>query len=403
MSFVGDMLGLEGNKGASFNPSALTPQVTNSIQNPYSAASIQAQQVQQQNAINQAYQTSAQAAAQNGFQNQSQVYNQQQALANQLQGVANGTGPNPALQQLQNTTGQNVQTQAALMAGQRGAGSNAGLLARQIGQQGASTQQQAVGQGAALAAQQQLAGMNALQQQQQMLGNTAGQQVNQQLGANQAYNQATLGQQALQTQGLLGAQGQAVGLQENLNNVSGGIAQQTGQAQQDIFGGALGSIGPAATFFSNPATTTGNAANGAGKFQGGMIKQHYDQGGVVNPMSPQSFIGQYFVGDTENINPQSAGIVKPADSGKLKKGTGDFMKSAVSLGSTLAAGASRGGVIPGKGPVVAGDNPKNDIVPAMLSPKEIVIPRSITMGKNAPEKARDFVAAVLAKNGMRKK
>src|SRR6267142_7142572 len=36
---------------------------------------------------------------QNGIGSQSNVFNQQQALANQLQGIAGGYGPNPALQQ----------------------------------------------------------------------------------------------------------------------------------------------------------------------------------------------------------------------------------------------------------------------------------------------------------------
>ena len=39
---------------------------------------------------------------QNGLQNQSNIYNQ-------LQGIASGTGPNPALAQLNQTTGQNAE------------------------------------------------------------------------------------------------------------------------------------------------------------------------------------------------------------------------------------------------------------------------------------------------------
>lgn len=57
-----------------------------------------------------------------------------------------------------------------------------------------------------------------------------------------------------------------------------------------------------------------------------------------------------------------------------------------------------GGHVPGT-PEVDGakDTYKNDTVPAMLSPGEIVIPRSITMAKNAPEKAANFVADIIAK------
>ena len=42
------------------------------------------------------------------------------------------------------------------------------------------------------------------------------------------------------------------------------------------------------------------------------------------------------------------------------------------------------------------DNKKNDVVPAMLSEGEIVVPRSITHSPNAPKAAATFVEALLA-------
>lgn len=57
----------------------------------------------------------------------------------------------------------------------------------------------------------------------------------------------------------------------------------------------------------------------------------------------------------------------------------------------------RGGVVPGTA-AVRGDSLKNDKIPAMLSPKEIVLPRSVTLHPNAPDKAKEFVAAVLARS-----
>jgi len=45
------------------------------------------------------------------------------------------------------------------------------------------------------------------------------------------------------------------------------------------------------------------------------------------------------------------------------------------------------------------DNEKNDVVPAMLSPGEIVIPRSIVSAPNAPVAAAKFVQALLANKG----
>jgi hypothetical protein len=117
-----------------------------------------------------------------GIQNQADVYNR-------LTQVAEGNGPNPALAQLNNATGQNVSNQAALMAGQRGAATNVGLIARQNALQGAQIQQQAAGQGAALQANQQ---MNAIGQ----MGGLASQQVGQQAGAVNSYNQFAQGEQA---------------------------------------------------------------------------------------------------------------------------------------------------------------------------------------------------------------
>jgi hypothetical protein len=134
MGFIPSLLGISGTNGANFQA-----QGTN-IQQPVSTSNAQdvlSQQQQFANAL----------AQQNGIQNQSNVFNQ-------LQGVANGTGPNPAQAMLNNTTGQNIQQQAALMGSQRGVGANPGLLARQAAMQGANIQQQAAGQGAALQANQ---------------------------------------------------------------------------------------------------------------------------------------------------------------------------------------------------------------------------------------------------------
>ena len=46
------------------------------------------------------------------------------------------------------------------------------------------------------------------------------------------------------------------------------------------------------------------------------------------------------------------------------------------------------------GPV---DSPRNDTVPALLSPGEIVLPRSVAMAEDSPEKAAQFVAAIRAR------
>ena len=54
-----------------------------------------------------------------------------------------------------------------------------------------------------------------------------------------------------------------------------------------------------------------------------------------------------------------------------------------------------GGTVPGQA-MVKGDSLKNDRVPAMLSPKEIVLPRSVTLSKNPGAAAKAFVDKIKA-------
>lgn len=231
-------------------------------------------------------------AAQGGVQNQQDVFQQQQQLAQQLQQQTLGQGPNPAQAQLTQNTSDNVQRQAALMAGQRGASANAGLTARSAANQGANIQQQATGQAATMQANQQLSAQQQLQQQQAQMAALSGQQVGQQ-------------QQGLQQAGNLALQGQS--------NVISGI---TGQNQ------------------INAQTAAGNAANN-GAIAGGLIG---------------------------------------------------------AAGAAMIPKKAHGGPIPGKAKV-AGDSEKNDTVHAMLSPGEIVIPRSVVI--RGPDAVRAFAAHIM--------
>ena len=280
-----------------------------------------------------------QLAAQGGIQNQTNVFNQQQALANALQAQSQGQGPNPAQAQLAMATGQNVQQQAAMQAGQRGAGANVGLIARQAGQQGAGIQQQAVGQGAVMQAQQQLAAQGQLQGQQQNLAGLATQQVGQ-----QAQAVTNLNEFALQNQG------QLLGARQGQNQVNASMAQANLGNQAAFTGGVLNAAG---------------AAAGGGKAHGGMIEQ-MAHGGMTGKLLP------------------------------------DHLRMAHDIYHSSAMNMKSGGPVPGH-EVVKGDSTKNDNVPAMLSAGEIVIPKSIVESENAEEKAAEFVRNELAKKiGKRK-
>lgn len=77
---------------------------------------------------------------------------------------------------------------------------------------------------------------------------------------------------------------------------------------------------------------------------------------------------------------------------------GNLLGGAINGAAAVAAGAAHGAMVPGKA-AVSGDSPKNDTVPAMLSPGEVVIPRSIAQAEDAPEKAAEFVRAIRRSKG----
>lgn len=294
--------------------------------------------------------------AQGGLQNQSQVYNQ-------LQDVAAGRGPNPAQAMLANATGQNVANQAALMAGQRGANANPALLARLAAQQGAGIQQNAAGQAAALQAQQSLNALSGA-------GDIAGQQAGQYAQGIANYNQAL---QNLNAQNLQAAANYNQAQVENVGRASG-INAQTAQAnanrsaqQAKDIGGAVGTTIPLVyDAFKSKNRDTGNIAGGSAPASRGPVStiSPYAQGGQVKP------VGSFY----------------------------SYMNGGY-VGSSLQSG----GTVPGK-PKVAGrvDTQENDTVHALLSPGEIVLPRSVTKSKDPAVEAAKFVQAILAKSGKRK-
>lgn len=232
------------------------------LNNNFTAGSANIQAGTNQNQLNNSYN-----GVQTGLSNQQNLVNQtsvgtnqglqaQGALSNQLSQEANGQGPNPAQAALNQSTGQNIQQQAALMAGQRGAGSNAGLLATQAAQQGASTEQQAVGQAATLQAQQQLAAQQAQQ-------NLAAQQVSQGANAIQSNSQQQQNEQNILQGANTAYNNAAVGMQSNINNVNSQTAIANQNAASNTFGGILSGASSAFNLFAH----------------GGLVKM--DRGGNV--------------------------------------------------------------------------------------------------------------------------
>lgn len=396
---------------------------------------------------------------------QNQTYGQQQSLAQQLLNQSQGIGPNPVQAALNQQTGQNVAQTGALMAGQRGAGANTGLLARQAGQMGANAQQQSIGQAATLQAQQQLAAQKALQDSYQNMANQAIQGESIQQGGLASQNSAI-------TTGQLGAQGinaniagqnaAAInGTTGSIMNALGGagasMLSKGGEVKKMASGGGVMGIAQFASPQAAPINMTdwkgqgvlvnapkgdkkkpqtpgdtgsspdtgdagdweggGGLAGGAGDAEGmpsvgglgtmlashgGMIP-NYDDGGEINDnigiadFSPPSSSASGGAGGDGG----GAGIQLGKKGGG---GGGGGLASMLPLLAMLAHGGTPeqafsralmklGGKVPGKAKV-SGDNEKNDTQPTLLSPGEVVLPRSVTQSPQAAKKAAEFMKHV---------
>lgn len=427
MSFLGSML--SSGQGSGF-------QGTQAPITSVTPATDQAN-AQNQSAINQQQNFVNATQGQNGLANQNQVFQQQQALQNQLQGVANGTGPNPAQAMLAQSTGANVANQAALMAGQRGAGANVGLMARENAQQGAATQQQAAGQAATLQANQSLGALGQIGQQQNNMANLANTQVANQAGAIQGLQGATAGNLGAQYGYQQGLNNAAVQSQGSVNSANSAMAQQNAGAQQGILGGLTGAIGAAAPLalgaltggasLAAPALLGSGSALGVGGGSslasiGSGLSAGLAHGGAVQGQNsftmPDSSLGMATGGQVEmpksrvgmamhesNAKGHLASVKQlMAEGGRasgvdvvLSPGEKVLPPSKIMSKDPLKAAKT----VPGKAKV-PGDSYANDTYETKEKAGSIVFPRSVTQAKDRDSAARKFVTAVLAKSRMKK-
>lgn len=341
---------------------------------------------------------------------QQQVRGQQGDLTTMLQEQAAGQGPSAAQTMLAQETGQNVARAAGSVAGTRGI--NPALAARLALDAGAGINQTAIGQGATLRANEMLAGRGLLAQH---LAGVRGQD----LGAYTAGTQSALGQ----GQQVLGA-----------NQINAQISEQNAAREAALAGGLLSGISGAAagpglsalgSMFRGGGGYAGDAATG-----GDFYMQHaggrYAEGGEVERRPPPTLkfdewrpsemplpetgpLG--YEGETaaaERAKPKMK--IRPktkADEQRMepvKKAGGGAISMYDYLGITKPQGMAYGGTFMADGGVpgeaeVAGDSEENDTVPALLSPGEIVIPRSVAMSPNAPEEAAKFVAHLMKRGG----
>lgn len=299
MAFIGQALGA-GNT-TEWHGAGSSDQ--SNFNNPVSSAQAQ-QGLAQQSAFIQALQ------AQGGIQNQNQAYAG-------YQGLANGTGPNPAQAQLAQATQANVANQAAQAAGQRGASQNVGMIARGAANQGANIQQQAAGQAATMGAQQQVQGL-------QGMAGIAGQQVNNLAGAQQNYNQNNLGS--------IGAYNGALGsFMGGANTAETSIELANNKNQSGLFGGLLS--GGSGILSDERAKTNVKPADAK-------IKDFLDKAGAheysyKDPSQPGAAPGKQVGPMAQELEQSELGAKMVNDSGQGK--SVDFQRG---LGTLVAALAS---------------------------------------------------------------
>lgn len=341
----------------------------------------------------------------------------QSSVFNQLQGVANGTGPNPAQAMLNNSTGANVANQAALMASQRGASQNPALIARQAAQQGSQIQQNAAGQGAALQAQQSLGALN-------QMGGIAGQQAAMQANATNANTQAYQNQQ----NNLLGAAGNlnnaSVGNQGNINNANAGLAGQTMTGQQNLIGNLMSGTGSAmmlaeggkvqgpksyaARFMAGGGNVAANTISAleAGRAPIGESSEALGKGASSLGKGLGSMGGSPALDAGTSINtPTMTAMPMPMASGGkvpivVSPGEKILNPAEAKAAKSGANPMAMGKTVPGKAKVSgAKDSYKNDVIPTNAEPGSLVIPRSVTQGKNPHWAAKKFVESIMMANG----
>ena len=296
---------------------------------------------------------------------------QQADFIKMLQGQMGGGAPSVAQNQLAMATDQAQKQVAGQVANIRGL--NPATAARLALQNQAGQAQQMAGQAATLRAQEQQANQG-------QLGQALAQGRDQNTGRLSALGQLQGQQNAQAIQNKLGAA-----------QINAGVAGQNASTNAGIGGGILGGL-----------------ASAIGLARGGSVPpvQYLDDGGVVLPGNLMGAATQY-AKDTGFAQALMNAGTKINDRRVARDNAeNDAIMASLPQGgpapqvvpqAALNAFAGAPGLFAGSGAVpgraeVAGDSYRNDKVPAMLSPGEIVIPRT----KTDPDDAKEFVKAVKA-------
>lgn len=181
--------------------------------------------------------------------------------------------------------------------------------------------------------------------------------------------------------------------ENNINNAQGLIASQRG-----LNPALAARLGSNAAIRANQQASLGSALlqqqqQLAAQQQ---LSSLYDQMGRNNlgyqglltgaGMTPQQINAETSAGNARNAGALSQAVI------------GGYFNALGGIGGAAAGGMSQGGKVPGKADK-GGDSYDNDTVPAMLSPGEIVVPRSQTQ---SAEKAKEFIDHLMKQKSKKK-
>lgn len=230
----------------------------------------------------------------------------------------------------------------------------------------------------------------------------------QNLAAGQGPNPAQLQYQQNVGQNIAGAQG----LMSSQRGINPGLAAKMGmnaanqanlqaanqaaqlQAQQQL--GAMQGLGSLYGQMQSGNLGYQNLYNNANQ----NAQQLNAQAALGNQAARSKLIGGIMQGASAAASHYKGGEIQ----GMFDGGMAGPQSSVGKMFAQMAMGGGvemlQGGHVPGRAQV-SGDSPKNDTVPAILSPGEIVIPRSIAQSDDAADKSKAFVQAILERRKSR--
>lgn len=197
--------------------------------------------------------------------------------------------------------------------------------------------------------------------------------------------------------GTLNGTGPSIAQQQLNQSTQGNIANAYAMSQS-------GNGGPmAAKLAADRAAAVNQGAAG----QGALLRAQEVQGaqGMMGNIRGQDMTGTMgAMAGLNNVNQTmlNARMSQESQQQNAYYGTAGHSVGSQIIGAAGAAGSAalgtlaHGGAIPG-GQGNTTDSEKADKVPALLSPGEIVLPRSVAQNEDAPELAKAFVAAIRAK------